>query len=61
MKRGELVRVRVFGGETIDRRVVADKGNYVVVCNEEEYSASIKENREPDGIGFPKEEVSESN
>jgi hypothetical protein len=57
MKKGDLVEVTVFGGEKVTRRVVADRGSHIVICNEEEYTNATKENREPEGIGFPKSDV----
>jgi hypothetical protein len=57
MERGETVRVTEYGGRQIDRRVVVCLDHTVVVCNEEEYLRAIREQREPDGVGFPRENV----
>src|SRR5437016_1533284 len=53
MKRGDIVEVVEFGGRKLRRRVVADKGEFTVVCNEEEYKKAVAERREPAGVGFP--------
>lgn len=57
MELGEVVVVRAYGGEILTRRVVADLGKTVVVCSEAEFQKSRKENREPSGIGFPRQDV----
>ena len=59
MNRGDLVRVRAFGGEVLERRVVDDLGKHVVVCSEAEFRRAAAEHREPQGIGFPKSDVVE--
>jgi hypothetical protein len=55
---GTAVLVREYGGRKLTRRVVKDLGRTVVICNEEEYNRAISEGREPDGIGFPRKDVS---
>ena len=55
--RGSKVKVREFGGGVIERRVVADKGAKVVICNEKEYQAAKEQGREPEGIGFPRDAI----
>ena len=57
MQRGEKVQVTEYGGGKLVRRVVADLGRTVVVCNEKEYASATGEGREPEGIGFPREAV----
>jgi hypothetical protein len=54
---GEEVAVSAFGGRTIQRVVVKDLGATVIVCDRAEYDAAQKDNREPQGIGFPKADV----
>jgi hypothetical protein len=56
---GQLVTVKLYGGETAQRRVVEDKGSVVVICAEEEYVSAKREGREPIGLGFPREDVLE--
>lgn len=56
-KIGEQVRVRVFGGEIVTRRVVGENRRWQVVhlCNEETYQEAVK-NDDVDNcscIGFP--------
>jgi hypothetical protein len=53
MTRGQLVTVRLYGGETAQRRVVAVKENVVVICAEEEYQTAKRQGRDPEGLGFP--------
>ena len=43
--------------EPVVRRVIYDWGLTVIVRNENEYLAATKENREPQGVGFPKQYV----
>jgi hypothetical protein len=54
---GTVVQVKEFGGRELARRVVRDIGKTVVVCNEQEFQAAQREQREADGIGFPKKDV----
>ena len=55
MKVGDRVTVVAYGGKRLARRVVADRGRAVVICNEIEYSQAQVEGRKPDGIAFPRE------
>lgn len=57
MLKGESVKVRLYGGKTATRRVVAIKRDIVVICAEEEYLAAQREHREPQGLGFPKSDI----
>jgi hypothetical protein len=57
MHKGQEVTVLLFGGGTATRRVIADKGNVVVICTEEEFQRAKEENREPEGLGFPRASV----
>jgi hypothetical protein len=54
---GQLVTVKLYGGKTAPRRLIAIKKNVVVVCSEEEYAAAKTEGREPEGLGFPAGDV----
>jgi hypothetical protein len=56
---GQVVTVRLYGGETAQRRVIEDKGEVVVICAEEEYVNARREGRQPLGLGFPREDVFE--
>jgi hypothetical protein len=60
MQPGQWVTAKLYGGGTAARRVVADKGDVVVICADEEYAAALREKREPSGLGFPREDVLES-
>jgi hypothetical protein len=57
MEKGQIVSVRLYGGEIAPRRVLLDRGNVVVICSEEEFQAAQKEEREPSGLGFPRQDV----
>lgn len=57
LRLGEIVAVRVYGGNIVHRRVVAVKDRVVVICNEDEWLRSIEERREANGIGFPHADV----
>ena len=57
MVKGQKVTVMLYGGDAAERRVVADKGAFIVVCSQDEYVRAEREKREPEGIGFPKEDV----
>ena len=59
MERGEVVMALLYGGGSAPRRVVADKGSVIVICAEEEYLNAQKENRDPEGVGFPRCDVVE--
>lgn len=59
MQTGQRVTVLLYGGGTADRRVICDKGKIVVICSEEEFQEAINQNREPQGLGFPREDVIE--
>ena len=52
MERGDIVSVVEYGGRKLTRRVIADRGEVIDVCNEEEYRRALAESREPRGIGF---------
>lgn len=54
---GSKVSVTEFGGKSLIRRVVADCGRTVIVCNETEYIEATQEKRKPNGIGFPRYNV----
>lgn len=52
VKRGNIVTVMVYGGEKITRRCAGTEGDTVLLCQDEEFFKSIKENRQPICIGF---------
>jgi hypothetical protein len=54
---GKVVKVKLYGGEIAERRLIADKGDVVVICAEQEYLDAQNEGREPSGLGFPREDV----
>ena len=54
MKLADTVQVTEYGGRKLVRRVVANLGKSIVVCNEQELQRAAQQ---PDGIGFPRESV----
>ena len=56
-QRGQIVKVKAYGGEMLERRVVADLGRTVVICNEEEYQTANRGGRQPEGVGFPRADI----
>lgn len=57
MQIGDTVRLKAYGGEIIERRVVAVEGDTVAVCTDQEYAQAAKEGREPLSVGFKREYV----
>ncbi len=55
--RGDLIRLRAFGGKHIVRRFVEERGSSVLICSHEEYDMALREGREPLCIGFPYEDI----
>lgn len=59
MHRGQRVKVEeAFSGQQL-KKVVSWDDKFVFVCREEEFSSAMKENREPQQIGFAREFVKE--
>ena len=54
---GTIVHVTEYGGKVLERLVLSDKGQRIVICPEDEYFAASKEGRKPVGISFPKSAV----
>ena len=52
MVRGDVIKLRAYGGEILIRRVVAIEDGIVFVSKEEEFEAANKESREPVAVGF---------
>ena len=52
MQPGDNVQVTEYGGVKLIRRVVADRGETVEVCNEAEYEAACTEGRIQGGLDF---------
>jgi hypothetical protein len=55
---GQEVIVLCYGGERLKRVVVADRGRSIVVCDEQEFHRAEQEKRKPEGVGFPRKDVS---
>ena len=51
------VTVTVFGGQKVQRVVVKDLGETVLVCKREELEAAARENREPLAVGIKKDHI----
>lgn len=60
MKRGQKVKVRVYGGAVVERRVAETTDRLIYVTAEEEYQAARREGREPNAVGFPRDAVLQS-
>lgn len=58
MEVGDRVQVRTLSGAVTERRIAGftDEGE-LLICSEGEYQAAMKENREPRGVGWPKEHI----
>ena len=54
MESGDVVLVTEYGGRELTRRVVAERGRFIVICTEDEWRAAQAQGREPDGVGFPR-------
>jgi hypothetical protein len=50
---GDMVSVKAFGGNLLQRRVVGLTPTTVLICKDEEYQLSTRENRPPVCVGFP--------
>ncbi len=57
MNKGQKVLATEYGGTKIVRRVISDNGSTVLICNENEYLEAMREKREPQGVGFPRDSV----
>lgn len=53
MESGTLVKLKADQGRIIERRVVAVRGDVIVVCKDDEFEAAQREGREPLAVGFP--------
>lgn len=56
---GKVVKVRLYGGDIVDRRVIGTRPHGIVICTESEYQAAKREGREPSGLVFPRQDVFE--
>lgn len=57
LQRGEVIKLRAYRDEVIERRVVAYSDRSVYVCLESEFQEAYRNNREPDSIGFSLSDV----
>ena len=51
-KPGDVVRLRAYGGEEIQRRVVEVTKDVILVCREDEYRRAQRQGRQPLSVGF---------
>jgi len=58
MEVGRMVKMRIYGGESV-LMVVQTTETHVNVCTRREYEKAKKENRAPLLVGFPKTEIIE--
>jgi hypothetical protein len=58
----QIKRVNViqFGGTIAEKILVEDRGDVLVVTTEEEWAASVAENRPPISVGFKREYLVEN-
>ncbi len=57
---GDIVQVKAFPNQVLERQVVSVKNSQtVLLCNEEEFQAALKEDRAPSSIGFPIHDIIE--
>ena len=56
MKRVTVIQ---FGGMTAEKILVEDRGDVLVVTTDEEWTASVAENRPPVSVGFKREDLVE--
>ena len=59
MPPGSKVKALLYGGEIVERRLIADKGMVIVICAENEWVDAANEAREPRGLGFPRDCVTD--
>ena len=59
MTPGSKVKALLYGGEIAERRLIADKGSVIVICAESEWVDAAHEAREPRGLGFPRDCVTD--
>ena len=57
MTAGERVSLVAYGGRIIERVVVKDLGDLILVSKSEELACAIVEKRAPVSVGFPKSAV----
>ena len=57
MNTGDVVKIRVFGGDVVERVVIEERETVVVACKPDEYRQAAQEGRKPQGVGFPLEDV----
>jgi len=57
MERGDLVKVRVYGGDVVVRRVWEDVGPGVLLCTDKAYERAAATGQEPVCVGFPREDI----
>jgi hypothetical protein len=55
------VKLKAYGGQVIQRKVVFIKNNKVYVCLESEFLLASQEHRRPECIGFPMSDVVQDN
>jgi hypothetical protein len=53
MQVGQDVRLRVYGGKEVVRRIVGLNKHSVIICRIEESEKALLEKRQPKSVGFP--------
>lgn len=57
MDTGDVVKIKLHGGDVVERVVIEKRETVVVACNSEEYKKAMQEGRKAQGVGFPLEDV----
>jgi len=57
---GQQVTANAYGGKKLSRTVVEDRGEVVLICQQEEFQRARAEGRTPVAVGFPKKEIEKS-
>lgn len=57
MKQGQLITVEGFDRKRVDCRLVEVRGETAIVCSEQEWQKAKRENREPECLGWPIQNV----
>lgn len=59
VQNGDLIQLKTYGGQVVERRVVDVRERSVIVTTKKEYETAAREKREPICIGFPLSDVVE--
>ena len=58
MKRGQLIKVRLYPDKEVERVVLQEYGTYILVCRHDVYQEFLKSGIFPEAVmGIPREDV----